>query len=82
MWLHQEEILVLLCFCEWDRKWKSLLSGQQIDAKTPIAPGKFSQNDTAFGLQDPGLTKQNQNECAGSGSGNANAGNSNYFFWF
>ena len=73
---------MLLCFCKWDYKWKSSLSGQRHNVKTPIAHERFSQNDIAFGLQDPGLTKQNQKECARSGSGNANAGNSSYFCWF
>ena len=73
---------MLLFFCKSDYKWKFLLSGQENNVKTPTGQRIYSQIDFAVWLQDPGLTKQNQKECAGSRSGNPNAGNSNYFLGF
>ena len=63
---------MLLCLCKSDYKWKSSLSGQQNNVKTPIA-----RNNFAFGFGDPGLTKESLKECAESRSGNVDAGNSN-----
>ena len=63
---------MLLSLGKTDYKWKSSLSGQQYNVKTPIAPNTF-----AFGFGDPGLTKESQKKCDEGRSGNANAGNSN-----
>ena len=68
---------MLLCLCKSDYKWKSSLSGQRNNVKTPVA-----QNNFAFGFGVSGLTKESQKECAESRSGNAYAGNSNWFFLF
>ena len=70
------------CVHKLDYKWKSLVSGQYNNVKTPIADGMFSLTSMFDGLPDFELPKQNQKECAGSRSGNSNAVNSNYFFLF
>ena len=63
---------MLLCLCKSDYKWKSSLSGQQNNVKTPVA-----QNNFAFGFGDSGLFKESRKKGAESRSGNAYAGNSN-----
>ena len=71
---------MLLFFCKSDYKWKSLVSGEQSDAKTPFGHGVFSDLSIPVGWPDFGLRKQNQKDFNESRPGNPTAGNSNYLF--